>query len=441
MLVRILLSAALLAVPAFCQDGESLTVDPVLTQLPAALRMSGHVFLSDADAAKRSDALRSLARSPEGQTFLTRILGRMKDPKMRMSILDRIGGSSDVAVLEALRHHAVNDPDAKVSMLALEKLDARHADELVQLAEKRLAHARESGNKEDLRKLADHQERWITRKNGGEMPSFMRAVPALFRVKPAGQPIRALAFGDYGQGTDLQRNAAAAMLQYHKQKPFDFAVTLGDNFYSKGMESPWDPRWKTWWDDLYNPLGIPFYVSLGNHDWGLPGSPAAEWVYGLSSPSWKMPSTRYTFTAGAAQFFALDTDVFSHAQALWLAEELDKSTAKWKVVYAHHPIYSHGQHGNGDNLIEMLLPVLKGRADIYLVGHEHDMQHLKPEGGVHLFIAGSGGARPRPITPGERSLFAASSNGFAVLDITDTECKVSFFDSGLKALYEYKLSK
>ncbi len=441
MFARTLSCASVLAVFAFGQGGTSAPVDPLLTQLPASLRTAGQTFLMETNAAKRSDALRSLGQSPAGQTFLAKVLPRMEDARVRMAILDRIGVSQEPAVLEALHHHAVYDPDARVSMLAMDKLDAQHANELVKLSERRLAHARESGNKEDLGKLAVHQERWISRKNGGELPSFMRAVPALFKVKPAGQPVRVLAFGDYGQGTDLQRNAAAAMLKYHQQMPFDFAVTLGDNFYGKGMESPWDPRWKTWWDELYNPLGIPFYVSLGNHDWGLADSPAAEWVYGMKSPSWKMPSTRYTFTAGPAQFFALDTDVFSQAQALWLAEELDKSTAKWKIVYAHHPIYSHGVHGNGDNLIAMLLPVLKSRADIYLTGHEHDMQHIKPEGGVHMFIAGSGGAKPRPITPGERSLFAASSNGFAVLDATEAECKVSFFNSELKPLYDYTLTK
>ena len=85
--------------------------------------------------------------------------------------------------------------------------------------------------------------------------------------------------------------------------------------------------------------------------------------------------------------------------------------------------------------------MLEDRADIYLAGHEHDMQHLQPEGGVHLFIAGSGGAGIRPITPGPRSLFAKSSYGFAVLDVAPNSLKVSFFDTNLTPLYEYTLTK
>jgi hypothetical protein len=66
---------------------------------------------------------------------------------------------------------------------------------------------------------------------------------------------------------------------------------------------------EAWWSDLYDPLRIPFYATLGNHDWGQPNSPAAEIVFSQRSPSWRMPAAYYTFTAGDAHFFALDTDV------------------------------------------------------------------------------------------------------------------------------------
>ena len=75
------------------------------------------------------------------------------------------------------------------------------------------------------------------------------------------------------------------------------------------------------------------------------------------------------------------------------------------MVYGHHPIYSEGQHEDNNQKIAQLLPVLKDRADVYLAGHDHDMQHLKPEGRLHFFVAGSGG-KLRTIEPGPRSLFA-----------------------------------
>jgi hypothetical protein len=151
-----------------------------------------------------------------------------------------------------------------------------------------------------------------------------------------------------------------------------------------------------------------------------------------------MPAAYYTFTAGPAQFFALDTDVISEAQLLWLREALDASRARWKIVYGHHPIYSHGQHEDNNVKIEQLLPLLRDRADIYLAGHDHDMQHLRPEGRVHFFIAGSGG-KLRDITPGPRSLFARSAHGFAVLEIQENRLDIAFVGVGGEQLYRYSL--
>jgi hypothetical protein len=230
------------------------------------------------------------------------------------------------------------------------------------------------------------------------------------------------------------------MRTYHEKQPFTFAVTLGDNFYSRGMVSPDDPRWQTWWSDLYDPLGIPFYATLGNHDWGDPNSPAAEILFTARSRSWRMPAAYYTFTAGPVQFFALDTDLISEAQLLWLVEELDRSRATWKVVYGHHPIYSEGRHEDNNDKIAQLLPVLRDRADVYLAGHDHDMQHLRPEGTLHFFVAGSGG-KLRPIEAGPRSLFAKSANGFAVLDADAETLTVTFVEADLSSPYSYTLTR
>jgi tartrate-resistant acid phosphatase type 5 len=91
--------------------------------------------------------------------------------------------------------------------------------------------------------------------------------------------------------------------------------------------------------------------------------------------------------------------------------------------------------------VKQLLPFLKGRADIFLAGHDHDLQHLKPEGGVHFFVSGGGGAGIRQPRPGPRSLFAIGVHGFSVLEADAKELSVRFFDRNLSLLYEYVLRK
>jgi len=425
----------LLWLPLLAQDGWG--------KLPPLLQEQGRAVLAEADDAKRASLASELARKDAAGSaeFLLALLETERSSRVREAILNRIGGLNHPGVRQTLVRMAASDPDPRLSLLALERIRNTAAQRTLRLLDQRMKLARETGDQVQIQFLAKEQERWVVHARGSRLPGFFHTPPAVFSVRPEGGAVRVLAFGDYGQEAPFQKQASAAMLAYHRRTPFDFAITLGDNFYPRGMESPSDPRWKRLWDQHYDPLGIPFYISLGNHDWGLPDSPAAEVMYSAKSPSWRLPATRYSFTAGAAQFFAIDSQTPSEAQWMWLHDELGRSTARWKIVYGHHPVYSHGVHGDTPRLITELLPVLKDRADAYFAGHEHDMQHLKPEGGVHLFIAGSGGAGIRRITPGPRSLFAKSSYGFAVIEADQASLKVTFVNTDLEPLYEYTLRK
>ena len=135
-----------------------------------------------------------------------------------------------------------------------------------------------------------------------------------------------------------------------------------------------------------------------------------------------MPFRYYTFESGPAQFFALDTDEgtagrllfrppWSDEQARWLDGELARSTARWKIVYGHHPIWSDGHHGDDRRLVAKLLPILeKHHVDLYVCGHEHELQ-AHARNGMYFLIAGGGGKDIRPVTK-RRAEFAASKNGF-----------------------------
>ncbi|MCI0389718.1 MAG: metallophosphoesterase [Acidobacteria bacterium] len=412
-------------------------------KLPPTLRDQGLALLNQGDEKQRARLARELANreAAAAMPFLLSLLETDPSPLVRSAIVDRLGRLSHPQVREALKRCAVSDRDTNVALLALEKLRVQQNQELAQLLRQRLVNARANGDEAALRVLAQEQERWISLVRGTMLPAFMRVPPPIFSLKPGDKAVRVLAFGDFGNGSEEQKQAAAAMLQFNRKTRFDFAITLGDNFYSSGMESPSDPRWKTWWNELYDPLGIKVYATLGNHDWGFADSPAAEILYTQKSPSWRMPAPYYTFTAGPVQFFALDTNEVSEAQLLWLKDELEKSRARWKLVYGHHPIYSAGAHADNPGLIARLLPVLKGRADVYLAGHDHDLQHLSAEAGVHFFVSGGGGAGVRPLKPGPRSLFARDAHGFAVVEADAKQLKVRFIDTALNQLYEYDLIK
>jgi len=447
-LMALLLGAALCGTLSFNYYQTTTTLgqtaaDARLDKLPPALREQGQAILKQTDERERARLAGDLARKDAAgaMEFLLAVLAADPAHRVRSAIVDRMGRYSHPQVRQALERQVLSDSDTDVALLALERLRAQQAQDLAKLLRQRLEQARTKNDEAALRQLAREQERWISLVRGAMLPAFLRVTPPLFSLKAEDQPIRVLAFGDFGNGSKEQKQVAAAMLKFHRQTPFDFAVTLGDNFYSIGMESLTDPRWKTWWDELYDPLGIKFYATMGNHDWGHADSPAAEILYAKQSPSWRMPAPYYTFTAGPMQFFAMDTNEVSEAQLLWLKDELAKSRARWKLVYGHHPIYSVGAHEDNPGLIKRLLPILKGRADVYLAGHDHDLQHLKAEDGVHFFVAGGGGAGLRPPKPGLRSLFAKDAHAFCVLETDGRQLKVRFIDTSLNQLYEATLAK
>jgi hypothetical protein len=246
------------------------------------------------------------------------------------------------------------------------------------------------------------------------------------------------------------------MRAYHATKPFAFGLTTGDNFYPTSFTSPRAAGWKAAWEDQYAAMGIPFYVTLGNHDWGEPAGPMGEYVYGLTSRSWRMPAFYYTYTAGPAQFFAINTNALTERQLTWLRAELARSTAKWKIVYGHFPVYEQSDYTVARQR-QLLLPILEQyKVDMYLAGHHHTIQHWQMDG-IDYVVTGAGGASNYSLGDTTKAnparKFVASRPAFADVEVADGSLTVRFVGiggsatrtaaatSGVKAepvvLYEY----
>jgi tartrate-resistant acid phosphatase type 5 len=448
-------TALLLLIPAIVAAQETTLPipDALLERLPESWRdvakRLAPLSQANINTATRGNAdeiryqvVTPLSTKPEGQAFLLTVIETDPSPRIRTRMLTALRNywANHPEKHDILRRMGTSDPDAKVATEAIEAVRKATSDGLARLVKQRLDLAVKAGNAADVKHLAEQQERWISLRQGVMLPDFMRRVPPLFNVKPANQNIRVLAFGDFGNGTANQRQTAEFMARFNKEKAFDFGITLGDNFYSIGMDSTDDPRWQSQWEKMYGGMGIRFYTTLGNHDWGQSDSPAAELLYSAKSPNWNMPAPYYTYTAGPVQFFALDTNELSDKQLFWLRDEIAKSTARWKVVYGHHHIYSAWRLDN-TTLIRQLLPVIRGKVDLYLCGHDHNLQVLKPEQGTHFIVAGAGGAGSYGIKPYERSVFSKSTYGFTILEASQENITVKFIENGVGQIYEHVITK
>jgi 3',5'-cyclic AMP phosphodiesterase CpdA len=102
----------------------------------------------------------------------------------------------------------------------------------------------------------------------------------------------------------------------------------------------------------------------------------------------------YTFSPSPdVSFFALDSNYLDRDQIQWLEQQLQASSAAWKIAFFHHPLYSSGagqkSHLDLRNLLEPLL--VKYNVSVVLSGQGGFYERVKPQKGIAYFVVGSGG--------------------------------------------------
>ena len=195
--------------------------------------------------------------------------------------------------------------------------------------------------------------------------------------------VRFAVIGDNGTGDSPEFQIAQEMEAYRKTVGFDFVTMMGDNIY--GGHKPKDFEQK--FEQPYKPLldaGVKFYACLGNHD------VSNEVLY---KPLNMNGQHYYSFKKGEVQFFVLDSNYMDSKQLDWIEQQLSGSSAKWKIAYFHHPLYSDGRfHGPDLDLRKQLMPIFeKYGVNVVLSGHEHVYERFKPEEGIYFFLVGNSG--------------------------------------------------
>lgn len=221
---------------------------------------------------------------------------------------------------------------------------------------------------------------------------------------------------------------SAAMKSYCRNTAVcDFGAMLGDNIYPDGLTRGADGfDDQTRMQDMFadplgnlvdQPPGFVIYSTLGNHDWRTSRDAGFDQItYLEESDSFYMDGPFYTVKPpsanGEVELFIVDTSMMlttlpvlkdqladdgsempatemdvmnfrvgpltqpERDQAAWLEEKLKSSTAKWKIVIAHHPIWSSSgsKYEEGRALRKAILPAMCRYADAYIVGHEHTLE-------------------------------------------------------------------
>ncbi|XP_045827160.1 purple acid phosphatase 7-like isoform X2 [Trifolium pratense] len=251
----------------------------------------------------------------------------------------------------------------------------------------------------------------------------------------------------------------------------EFVISTGDNFYEDGLEGVEDPAFYESFVNIYTAPSLQkiWYNVLGNHDYR--GDVEAQLSPILSQKDSRWVCLRsFILDAGIVEFFFVDTTPFvekyftdpedhtydwngvlpRESYRAELLKDVDsalvQSKAKWKIVVGHHTIKTAGHHGNTQELVELLLPILKSnKVDAYINGHDHCLEHIiDKESGIQFFTSGGGSKAWRgdiqPWNAEELKLYY-DGQGFMSVQISETNADIVFYDVFGKVLHTWSISK
>lgn len=294
------------------------------------------------------------------------------------------------------------------------------------------------------------------------------------RFEQATKPDGSLSFlvvGDWGRrGAFNQSHVATQMGIVGEKLDADFIISTGDNFYDNGLTGIDDPAFEESFTNIYTAPSLQkqWYSVLGNHDYR--GDVLAQ----LSPVLRKLDSRwlclrSFILNAEIVDFFFVDTTPFQEKYFVekdhtydWrgilprdqylsnLLKEIDQalkeSTAKWKFVIGHHTMMSAGTHGNTEELVAQLLPILKANnVDLYVNGHDHCLEHISSSDSPLQFLTSGGGSKAwrgdvKWWNPNEMKLYY-DGQGFMAVQMTQTQVDVMFYDIFGNVLHKWSRTK
>lgn len=255
---------------------------------------------------------------------------------------------------------------------------------------------------------------------------------------PAAKSVTFIAYGDSRTNPAVHRRLAAQFLGYHP----DVILHTGD-LVARGRDYG---RWST---ECFDPLAdvineVPLLPAIGNHEGHGENYRAYFHPPGASA-------FFYSCDVGPVHIVSLDyrNEQGADAQFAWVAADLMASTARWKVVILHYPMFNLGGHAElwGH---EHYLPLFRSaKVDLVIGGHSHLYERFRPlvpraepDAWAIQYITTGGGGAPL-MTPARDASLAASLKAyhFVVFDATADALTGRCIDENGRVLDRFTIAK
>ncbi|MEU5942680.1 metallophosphoesterase [Micromonospora sp. NPDC047548] len=273
---------------------------------------------------------------------------------------------------------------------------------------------------------------------GGEL---QRITPPVDANHPPQDRLVLAVIGDYG-GCGADRTCAEEYQvadMVHSWSP-EAILTTGDNTYQQGLPEEVVKAQAPYKADI--DAGKLFPI-MGNHDYGNGCSPESVRP---SLDYFKVPAA---FVAGLGNGLLDFVNPDANCQTATGSSKppiydayrntLTNSSAAWKVVGGHQPIYSSGKAGNNLDRSWLMTPGV----DLILAGHDHHAEHIETADGYNIAISGNGGAGLTPlfgVAPGSK-FRDATHFGAMRLTVTPDSLKAEYLSLPGTVDYYFLLKK
>ncbi|MEV6521431.1 metallophosphoesterase [Longispora sp. NPDC051575] len=212
-------------------------------------------------------------------------------------------------------------------------------------------------------------------------------------------------------------------------------ILAGDIAYDSGSTSDFNNKY----DPYYGKFKSITYPSPGNHEYKTSGASGYFGYFGTRAKPAGL--SYYSFDVGDWHFVSLNSNIdmgTSSAQTTWLKNDLAANTKPCTAAYWHHPRFSGSSHGDQTAVNPLYTALYNARADLVVVGHDHNYQRFapsKPDGtrddvnGIRQLLIGTGGTGTYSLdsnTAAVREKGDANTFGVGKLTLSATGYKADF---------------
>ncbi|MCA9688668.1 MAG: metallophosphoesterase family protein [Myxococcales bacterium] len=249
-----------------------------------------------------------------------------------------------------------------------------------------------------------------------------------FHTAPAGDDavVRFAVVGDFGTGSDAQRQILAQIVAVHERDGLDLLLTTGDNAYGAGTHQEWQENVFA----IYQPLltGVPMFPVIGNHDDKT--DEAQPYLDSLFLPEQALREQDheryYSIDWGPLHFVALDTERAlddmtpglllpeldePDEQDDWFRQDMEAQGRPWRIVSFHQPAFSNTEGRSPEQRMRQEFVPMFEEFGVQLVvqGHNHLYERYHAIKGTTLTTTMGGGVTYLVTGGGGQSLYEEDS--------------------------------